>query len=131
MQRWWDKWHWELPEWREEHYRIDSRFPVMRRKEFCPGVERPAYRPWSDKSPLRPEFLRRGSTVSEAKRALALNRTHFNPTDPLTYQFSNAMTTTQYRRPATSVYGPMLREPGYGLRTMTNRHGFISAQDFY
>jgi len=103
----------------------------MRRKEFCPGVERPAFHPWSDKSPVRPEYLRQGSTVSEAKRAVALYRTHFNGKDPLTYQFSNEMTSSQYKRPTTSVYGPMLREPVYGLRTMNNRHGFMPAHDYY
>jgi len=121
-----------LPEWREEHYRLDPKFPVMRRKEFWPGVERPAYHPWSDKSPVRPEFLRQGSTLSEATRAGALYRTHFNANDPLTtYQFTNAMTSTQNKRPVTSVYGPMLREPVYGLRASTNRHGFMPAHDFY
>jgi len=120
-----------MPEWREEHYRLDGQFPVMRRKEFYAGVERPAHRPWSDKSPVRPEFLPRGGTVSEAKRAVALNRTHFDRKDPLTYQFSNAMTSTQYRRPVTSVYGPMLRQPVHGLRSMTNRHGFMPAYDYY
>jgi len=94
-------------------------------------VERPAYRPWSDKSPTRPEFLRRGDTVSEAKRAVALNRTHFIGKDPLTYQFTNVMTSMQHKRPITSVYGPMLREPVHGLRAMNNRHGFMPAYDFY
>ena len=120
-----------MPEWREEHYRLDRQFPVMRRKEFYPGVERPAYHPWADKTPLRPEFLPRGDTVSETKRALALNRTHFNGRDDLTYQCTNAMTSMQYRRPVTGVYGPMMREPVHGLRAMTNRHGFMPANDYY
>lgn len=128
-QKWWSKWHYEHPEWREEHYRIDSRFPVMRRTEFNIGVTRPPYRLSTEKP--HPEFLHQGTTISETKRALALNRTHWNGKDPYTYQFTNAMTSTQYKRPVTSVYGPMLREPVYGVRTMYNRHGFMPAQDFY
>jgi hypothetical protein len=130
-QKWWSKWHFDHPEWRDEHYRIDSRFPVMRRTEFQTGVTRPAYYPSYEKPACRQDYMRQGSTVSEATRALALNRVHWKGKDPYTYQFTNQMTSTQYKRPVTSVYGPMLRDEVYGLRTQHNRHGFMPALDFY
>lgn len=130
-QKWWGKWHCEHPEWREEHYRLDPRTPVMRQVEFQPGTTRPPYREKWDHPPWRQEYRREGVPETEATRARAMNRTHWAQAEKRLYQFSNAMTSTQYKKPATSVYGPMLRERVYGLNTQRNRHGFMPFEDFY
>ena len=129
-QRWWSKWHHEYPEWRDEHYRFDSQFPVMRRTTFNAGVTKPAYKASLDKPEWRQDYHRQGSTVSETVRALSLNRAHWTRRNPDTYQFTNAMTSTQYQRPVTTVYGPLLRGEVYGVPTQHNRHGFMPAHDF-
>jgi len=130
-QKWWTKWHAEHPEWREEHYRADPRTPVMRWKEFQSGTMRPAYTASWEKPAWRQEYLRQGLPESETVRARGLNRTHWATNDKNVYQFSNAMTSTQYKKPVTSIYGPMLREEVYGVRTQRNRHGYMPSQDYY
>jgi len=57
---WWDKWHREYPEWREEHYRTDPRTPVMRWLEFQPGTTRPAYSASWNKPAWRQEVPQTG-----------------------------------------------------------------------
>ena len=84
-----------------------------------------------DKPAWRQEFRHQGVPETEATRAFALNRTHSYVAKKNLYPFSNAMTSTQYKKPVTSVYGPLLREEVYGLRTQLNRHGFMPSKDFY
>ena len=130
-QKWADKWHVEHPGWKEEHYRIDPRTPVMRWKEFQPGTLRPAYTASWDRPAWRQEYNRQGAPETEATRARGINRIHFATNDKNLYQFSNNMTSTQYKKPVTGVYGPLLRERVYGVNTQHNRHGFMPAQDYY
>ena len=72
-----------------------------------------------------------GLPESETVRARGLNQTHWALQDKNLYQFSNAMTSTQYKKPVTSVYGPMIREEVYGLNTQHSRHGFMPFNDYY
>lgn len=130
-QKWWSKWHWDQPEWKEEHYRHDSRTPVMRKISFQPGTERPPYRESCGYPAWRQEYRCQGVPETEVTRARAINRTHWAKEEKRLYQFSNAMTSTQYKKPVTSAYGPLLREEVYGLKTQRNRHGFMPFQDYY
>lgn len=102
----------------------------MAKTDFNTGLSRPAY-DLHEKPFYLQEYLRQGSTLSETTRARALYREHWASKSPYTYQFSNAMTSTQYDRPVTSVYGPLYRQQVYGVQTQHNRHGFMPAFDFY
>ena len=53
------------------------------------------------------------------------------PTTTIVYQFSNAMTSTQYKKPVPGVCGPLKREQVYGVDTQHNRHGFMPFMDYY
>jgi len=128
---WWSKWHHQHPEWHTEHYRTNSMTPVMRKIEFEAGTLKPAYTASWDHPDWRQQYLRQGVPESEAVRARAFNRTHWATKDKNLYQFSNAMTSTQYKKPVTSVWGPMLRESVYGLNTQHSRHGFMGFDDYY
>ena len=130
-QKWADKWHVVQPEWRDEHYRNDLRTPVMRCIEFQPGTLRAPYTASWDRPAWRQEYRRQGLPETEATRARGFNRIHWTLKDRNLYQFSNNMTSTQYQKPVTSVYGPLLREQVYGLNSQHNRHGFMPAQDYY
>eukprot|EP00918_Siedleckia_nematoides_P073017 GHVU01159419.1.p1 GENE.GHVU01159419.1~~GHVU01159419.1.p1 ORF type:complete len:194 (+),score=10.99 GHVU01159419.1:40-621(+) len=128
-QKWWDKWHWQHPEWKEEHYRSDPMSPVMRKQAFQSGTMRPAYTASWNKP--RPDYHRQGLPETEATRARGLNRTHWAIKNKNVYQFSNAMTSTQYKKPVTSVYGPLLREKVYGVNSQHSKHGFMGFNDYY
>lgn len=105
----------------------------MRKNEFSLRVTKEPYKPPDDflKSYKPDNFLMRGNPISETLRARALNRVHWNNRGIEAYQFANAMTSTQYQRPVTSVYGPMQRERVYGLNMQQNRHGFRHSLDIY
>ncbi|KAK2147638.1 hypothetical protein LSH36_543g00008 [Paralvinella palmiformis] len=130
-QRWWDKWHIEHPDWKDEHYRTDPRTPVMRWRDFQPGTNRPAHIASWNKPPWRQEYRKQGLPVTEATRARGLNRIHVAVNDHKLYQFSNNMTSTQYKKPVTSIYGPLMRENVFGVNTQRNKHGFMGFQDYY
>lgn len=72
-----------------------------------------------------------GTPESETARARGLNRAYWTTKDKNLYQFSNAMTSTQYRKPVPNLYGPMLRERVYGVNTQHNQHGFMNFTDMY
>ena len=72
-----------------------------------------------------------GLPVTEATRARGLNRIHVALNDDKLYQFSNNMTSTQYKKPVTSIYGSLLREQVYGVNTQRNKHGFMGFHDYY
>lgn len=102
----------------------------MRKIDHQSGIKYP-YRENPEKPPWRQEYHRQGMPETEAVRARAIYRTHFDTRDKKIYQWSNAMTSTQYKKPITSVYGPLLREKVYGVKTAYNRHGFMPALDYY
>lgn len=102
----------------------------MRKADHQSGLKYP-YRASPEKPLWRQEYLRNGVPETEAVRARAIYRTHFDTQDKNLYQWSNAMTSTQYKKPVPSVYGPVLRESVYGVKTAQNRHGFMPAMDYY
>jgi len=132
-QRWWEKWApTSPPEWKEEYNRsVDPRTPVLRKEHFQTGVTLPPYREKMEKPAWRQEFRRQGVPETEATRAFALNRTHSYTANKNLYPFSIAITLTQYKKPVTAVYGPLLREEVYGVKTQLNRHGFMPCKDYY
>ena len=103
----------------------------MRQVEFQPGTCRPAYKAAWEHPDWRQQYLRQGQPEAEAVRARAFNRTSWATKENNLYQFSNAMTSTQYKKPITSVWGPLLRQSVYGLNTQHNRHGFMPFDDYY
>ena len=121
----------EQPDWKEEHFRLDPIGPVMRKQGFQQGVTKPPYTASWDHPAWRQEYMRQGEPVTETKRAWAMNKTYWATKDKKLYPFSNAMTSTQYKKPVTSVYGPMLREKPYGLNYQHNKHGFMPCHDYY
>ena len=131
LQRFEDKWHVVQPDWREEHYRMDSRLPVMRFSEFTNNTLRPAFVASKDHPQWRQQYWRLGDTESEETRARGIHRVHWAQKNHNLYQFSNNMTGTQMKKPVTACYGPMLREKVYGVNTQHNRHGFMPATDYY
>ena len=131
VQRWWDKWHREDPHWREDYYRIDPCTPVMRKIEHQHGTLKPSYLPSMEKPAWRQNYLRSGLPEAETTRMRGYNRTYWAEQAKDLYQFSNAMTSTQYRKPVPDVYGPMLRERVYGLNSQRNTHGFMTYSDYY
>lgn len=132
-QHWTDKWY-------------DSGYPTLRREELPKIADRhePCSQPWMynvgtsavktwDKQgkdwPINQKFVPRGKPPGETQRARGMNRLSI-PRDEKLYPFSNNMTST-YRRPVYSVFGPMQREPTYGVTHQHNRHGNMPFEDYY
>ena len=84
-----------------------------------------------NKPDWRQEYLRQGLPQTETVRARGINRTHWATKEKNLYQFSNNMTSTQYKKPVNGIYGPLLRERVYGVNSQHNRHGFMPAEDYY
>ena len=133
LQKWWSKWHADYnADRKEEHYRApDPRAPMMKKIGHEFGTLLPARLAPRDKPLWRAEYLRQGIPESEMARARGLRHAQSITFDKNVYQFSNAMTSTQYRKPVANLYGPMLRERVYGVNTQHNRHGFMNFQDMY
>ncbi|KAK2191980.1 hypothetical protein NP493_41g02070 [Ridgeia piscesae] len=103
----------------------------MRKISFQSGTLRPTFVPSPEKPPWRQEYHRIETPVSQAVRARAFTRFNMIVQERNLYPFSNQMTSTQYKKPVTALYGPMLRDRVNGVNTQSNRHGFMPAQDFY
>lgn len=132
-QRSWTKWQPDHPEYKahDEHFRLDPRAPMMRKREFETGVMKPAHQMATTKPDWRAEYHVQGVPITEATRARGINRLQKDLQDRNLYAFSNAMLSTQYKKPVPGIYSHLLREPVYGLKTSNNRHGFMPKTDYY
>ena len=131
FQRWWRNWTMECPEWRDEHYRADRRAPVMRKLDFETGRNRPDEQVAWQPPPWRDTYMRMGSTQSETVRGRGMRELTRVRAERERYATCSGMTGTQYEKPVTSIYGPLLRQPVYGLNSERNRHGFLPATDYH
>lgn len=82
------------------------------------------------KPPLS-KWNRQGQPPTEAKRAFGMKRMGETYGAKNLYEFSNAMTSTQYKKPIPNIYGPLLRDEVYGVRHQHNYHGFMPFDDYY
>ena len=72
-----------------------------------------------------------GVPATETVRARGLEKVHNAYNDEKVYQWSNAMTSTQYKKPVPGIYGPLKRQQVYGVDTQRNKHGFMPFTDYY
>jgi len=134
-QNWTDRWYdWGAPIRRTEELPLtaDRHEPLSRPWQYGKaGGLGPAPK-WTREGKDWPinqnKYLRSGIPNTENHRARSMREQSF--VDEKLYPFSSNMTTS-WRRPVYSVYGPMQKDPVFGLTTQRNRHGHMPFQDYY
>ncbi|KAK3774025.1 hypothetical protein RRG08_030107 [Elysia crispata] len=134
-QNWTDKWYdWEHPVRRQEELPqiADRHEPLSRPWEYGVHMGVVAQPKWTREGKDWPinnkKYLRSGIPNTENHRARAIREMSFK--DEKLYPFSNYMTST-YRRPVYSVFGPMQKDPVFGLTRQRSRHGHMPFEDYY
>jgi len=142
-QNWTDKWY-------------DMGHPVRRQEELPLVADRhePLSRPWQygvhcgvtgepkwtkqDKDwPINnKKYLRSGIPNTENHRARAIREQSLSGSrtgsmDPKLFSFSSNMTSTYRRPPVISAFGPMQKDPVFGLTRDRSRHGHMPFENYY